>query len=184
MKLFESVNDTRNLGVAYITLCHAYRSLGTQTVDYVSFEGSVLKQDALSKAENTANKAVDIFEKIVEPSMLLEAYNELGSTQREIAKITGDEKYTQVAKESFQKCLTLAEGKRAYDLYYVDTCDDLAHVCMLEKDFIEAKEWLMKAEAVIPEDYKKFSAPDGNPLDINSYWYLLGKFNSHMAMLK
>ena len=158
--IFERLGAQRGIGLASITLGRSLRHLGG-----LWMAGLYSHQDCdqfLSQGARHLDGAVRIFKQVVdEPVRLVEALNELGCIYRERSRLAQemapDRPLARTISLEAVRCLVrsieLAE-ELGLPVWYVDSCEDLAQVYFLRRDYDNVDVWLQHAEEGVPADYK------------------------------
>jgi hypothetical protein len=158
--LFEGMGSQRGMGLALITLGKALRHLGT-----LWMSGPYEFQECdrnLRQGAAQLDRAVLIFRQVVdEPVRLVEALNEQGALYRERARlaqsISPNSALARTISQDAIGCLTesidLAQ-ESGLEVWYVDSCEDLAEVYFLRRDYVNTRTWLENAEKSVPDGYK------------------------------
>ena len=194
-------SNKRGKGLAYLIQGQSKRYIGSNW-KYQRFEDRKSSRDYLEKSLASLQNAEAIFkDAVIEPIRLLQVYNEMGCTQREISQMEADNNNEEeairrsgYALEMLQKSLDIAHDKK-YEVAYVDGCEDLAR---LYKNYQEidaeeknrkkwgnrAHEMLTKAEAIIERKSPNYFIRKNNndrfieDQDcIEDYWQQLGKIH-------
>lgn len=183
--MFEQLETQRGIGLALITLGQSLRRLGGR---WASSAYSFQECDrSLGHGARHLDRAVHIFERVVsEPIRLAEALNELGSLYRERARLAqamapGSAFVRTISLEAirrFDRCIELAE-ELGLTVWYVDSCEDLAQVYFLRREYANANTWLDAAGERVPAEYK-FSVgevPTEIPEEecVEALWLQMGK---------
>jgi len=185
LSMFEELKAQRGIGLALITLGRTLRNLGALWI-----QGLYSHQECdqfLSDGVQHLDRAVSIFEKIVdEPVRLVEALNERGCTYRERARLAyemgpehpGARTISLRAIDDLKSAMKLAE-KHKLEMWYVDSCEDLAQIYFLQGDFDNTKFWLQRAEEAVPENYKikegGLAAKVPEEEWVEAFWLQMGK---------
>jgi tetratricopeptide (TPR) repeat protein len=180
LQIFEQLNAARGQGLACIRLGQVYRQMARRCT------GATEAIALLQQAETRLEQAIGIFdEQIDEPLRLVEAANELGCTYRDLAvKVEQDgqshsaQGFYDSAQNWLQHSITEAEGR--WPVLVADSCEDMARLFFEHRMYREARQWLERAEDVIPEKYhlqeqKGFS---DLPEPVEGFWLMLGKIRT------
>jgi hypothetical protein len=182
---FRNLEAKRGEGLAATVLGHSYRELsklrssGLYDLDEC--------ENFLSEAKTLLEEAVTIFRgSVKEPLRLVEGLNELGCIIREKARLEFEknpdssigEVICEDAIEKLTEALVLA-GEYKLPVAEVDSCEDIAQVYLILKDYDNVSEWLNKAEQKVPPEYK-LSGKRGfisltDEVAVEEYWAMLGK---------
>jgi len=181
LNIFEEIKAPRGIGLACNALGYILRKQGANKA---SDGSSPVAEQYFRQAEQLLRRAAEIFKDVViEPVRLWEAYNEAGSLYFEwgnylLAK--GDEQQAEkkrlLAIEKHQMALEIAQRKMLL-LQEIDAADDVAKVYISMHRFEEARAWLGKVRALIPDEYdftkrRKGTRPPAGEL----LWLAIGKF--------
>ena len=149
------LNVQRGIGLSALTLGRALRKLGnTWGTSFHSFGDCVKFSE---EGEIMIKKSIEIFVSSVrEPRRLLNAYNELGCTLRDRAKMLSDNGSLSVSSsilssnaiKVFLKTTELAKDE--YPRIYINCCEDLAQTLYQQNDLDKAENWLTKAKERVP----------------------------------
>ena len=185
LAIFRGIPAQRGIGLASITMGHALRNKSNLWRD-----GLYSYQDAaemLGRAAEHLDRAVQIFaEEVQEPLRRVEALNELGCIYRARAALDqqkADEPRlfraaSGAAVEYLMKSIELAE-KLDLPLLLADSCEDLAQVYLMRKEYDKAHSMLDRGEQVVPEGYRLRPGREWSAIKtesaIESFWLQLGK---------
>jgi tetratricopeptide (TPR) repeat protein len=115
---------------------------------------------------------------------LVEAYNELGATYRDRARLAQQHESQFVEAISLQaiqflkKAIQLSEEHRL-PVWYVDSCEDIAQVHFTRRDYEAARSWLQRAEERVPDEYRfredKCREETAEEQCVEMFWLQMGK---------
>ena len=185
LSIFEGLEAQRGIGLASITLGRSLRHLGwLWTEGLYSFEDC---ERFFSEGAQHLNRAVGIFEHVVdEPVRLVEALNELGCTYRERSRLAQEMAPASplartIAAEAIKilgRCIELTD-KYTFPASYIDSCEDLAQIYFLRRDYDNTDVCLQRAEERVPEEYKlregglQTEIPEEKRIE--AFWLQMGK---------
>lgn len=185
LSIFELLGTQRGIGLASITLGHALRDLGQLWEDELySFQEC---EEFLSDGAKHLERAIVIFrDRVNEPVRLARALNELGCLYR-VRAILAEEMAPgrPLARTIFSEAIKYLERsielakESALSVLYVDSCEDLARIYFLRRDYKDATRYLDQAEEHVPNIYKldsdefKDRIPDEECVE--EFWFQLGK---------
>jgi tetratricopeptide (TPR) repeat protein len=185
LSIFERLGVQRGIGLASITLGRSLRHLGELWQVGIYPQGEC--EQFLSEGAKHLDRAVNVFEQVVkEPVRLPEALNELGCIHREQSRLAQETAPDRpLARASASEAIRYLERSTelAKDLelevWYVDSCEDLAQVYFLRRGYDSTRVWLQRAEEAVPEEYKlregevKKEIPEEKCVE--AFWLQMGK---------
>jgi tetratricopeptide (TPR) repeat protein len=179
LQIFEELNAARGRGLACTALGQVYRQMARRCTEVI--EAIAL----LEQSEARLEQAISIFtEQIHEPLRLVEAANELGCTYRDLAVWMEQNGQTDTAQGFYDGAQywlqrSAAEAKGKWPVLMVDSCEDMARLFFERRMYQDARQWLRRAEEVVPEEYyirKQQGFPDLTE-PVEGFWLMLGKIH-------
>jgi len=191
LALFDSLKDERNVGLVCTALGYNFRLLANTNAYPLDKAAEYLQY-----SERSLKRSKDIFStRVSEPIRLAQAFNELGCTYRDWAKlyrqIEGNrierERLEKQAQEQLESALDVA-GSQQWTVGQLDTLEDLAELKYAEGNDDEAINLLHEAEKPLAE-YRILKGAGSPKLSnpITEYWAIFGKTNllrGHIAFGK
>jgi len=185
LSVCQGLEDWRGQGMAYNALGLVYRKVGNlNRLGVYKFDQAL---DFYKKAEDALHAAVRIFkEEVPERIRRVVAYNELGSVHRDWAILLQEAGQEEEATQRFEQALASYEEaiRVAEDEWPVDRADsyeDMADVFALQGQLDRAEEYLEKAEALVPDEYRLVEGGGFREITepVEGFWQIMGKV--HLA---
>ena len=181
LRICQRLEDRRGQGLAYNALGVVYCALGNlNRLGVYDFDQAA---GFYRQAEDALTQAVHIFDvEAPERIRLVEAYNERGDVYRDWGILLRGAGREKEAARRFEQAL--AEYKQALDkagddwpVDRGDSYEDMADVFALLGELEKAEEYLRKAEALVPKEYRLVEG-QGFPevkKPVEGFWQVMGK---------
>ncbi len=175
------LEDRRGEGMASNALGLVYRKLGNLNRSGVyNFDQAL---DFYEQAEEALNQSISIFSvEVPERSRLVEACNEMGAVYRDWAillKRAEQEaeaaKRFELAQENFERAI--GEAGDDWPVDGADSYEDIADIFIIQGRMDKAEEYLSKAEALVPPEYRLVEGQGFKDIDepVEGFWQMMGK---------